>query len=123
MDSVNNNPPIDHKAVNQWMLANGWEWVDDFSNLSKTVPGHWFKPEHRFVSQDLAAEMYRMADRRVEEAVAKRLEDLYHNQAFGKDCSFCAANSYTMLDAIRGDVTQVRINRATHHPKGGSNAG
>lgn len=62
----------DHKAVNQWMLGNGWRWVDDFSNLSKTVPGHWFKPEHPYVSQDLAAEMYRMAEGMAREALASK---------------------------------------------------
>lgn len=54
----------DHKAVNQWMLANGWEWKghDDHSK-----GGLWMKGKFD-VHQDLAAEMYCMADRRVEEA-------------------------------------------------------
>lgn len=68
-DQQNTRQPIDHAAVNAWMRGNGWLWADAFSNLSKTVEGHWFKPEHPFVSQDLAAEMWRMSEGRLLEVV------------------------------------------------------
>lgn len=54
----------ENEAVNQWMLANNWQWqgIED----AGIGEGVWFK---RFnaagyleVSQDLAAEMYRMAE-------------------------------------------------------------
>lgn len=34
------------------------------------------------------------------EAAKALLEDLYRHQAFGKDCSYCSANSYTLLNKI-----------------------
>ncbi len=79
-------PPPDHKAVNQWMLANGWEWLMDDDQEEK-----WFKligNEVETVSQDLAAEMYRMADRRVEEA----------EKAYG-GCHNCYGKGYATVNS------------------------
>jgi hypothetical protein len=69
-DQQNTTPPPDHKAVNQWMLAGNWTWLDP----EDEGYGVWVKNGFTPVTQDLAAEMYRMADKRVEEARIDTLE-------------------------------------------------
>ncbi len=57
-------PPPDHKAVYQWMLANRWEYHAPVYSAE----GSYTKVGYAVLTQGTAAEMYRMADRRVEEA-------------------------------------------------------
>lgn len=111
----------EHKAVNQWMLANGWEWMP--TNAPST--GYWRKDGLR-TNQDVAAEMYRMADRRVEEARIEALAllndlnaELFHSTT-QPDGQFIKDTIMAKIKAIEDE--QFKPLRATHHPKGGSNA-
>lgn len=116
----------DHKAVNQWMLANGWEWID-----SKVVngQGHWRLNNHYVVSQDLATEMYRMADRRVEEARIDEIEDISQSRDVVVEddgtiwCQHCHMTLEDSSQDCACDIIykkraeRLRQLRATHHPK------
>jgi len=74
-DQQPSTPPTNHKAVNQWMLGNGWRWVDRNGPRVREGAGSWTgywtksKPGCEKVSQDLAAEMWRMAERMCREQI------------------------------------------------------
>lgn len=64
--------PIESDPVNAWMLANGWDWIPIKSN---GAGGYWNKENpdntHMSLTSLTAAEMYRMSEVRVAEALKR----------------------------------------------------
>lgn len=109
-DQQNTTPPIDHEKVNAWMLGNGWEW----QTVDNNYGGFWKKEGFSDVTQDLAAEMWRMSEARAREAERRGYNTGYQKR---KRIGKRAQNVAHQLRIIADQLDQDEAIELAHQPK------